>query len=291
LLKTTGAGRFVGVMLHIWNPRGSWWGEGDEKFFVDGEKFPSTIGTGSEDYFGYAWCDPGLFGNAYHNQTQNDGNNRGHVTVNRWHIADNVPFHTGFEGAIEKYYPNSRPTLYASTVYWYLGAGGKDPYKPLPITERIGYAVPIEAVAVKGAIEGERMKVLSKTGGNPQLQDLGGYAGQWSRDAHLWWTDARPGDKLVLEVPVEKGGNYHLKMQCTKAPDYGIFQLSLDGRKLGDNLDLFHPSVVPTGELDLGTCQLTAGPHSLEVEVTGANEKAVKSYMFGLDYVRLLPVQ
>ena len=38
---------------------GGWWGEGDEKFFVDGEKFPSTFGTGSEDYFGYAWCHPG----------------------------------------------------------------------------------------------------------------------------------------------------------------------------------------------------------------------------------------
>lgn len=32
-----------------------WWGEGDEKFFVDGEKFPSSFGTGSEDYIGYAW--------------------------------------------------------------------------------------------------------------------------------------------------------------------------------------------------------------------------------------------
>jgi len=30
------------VMLHVWNPRGGWWGEGDEKFFVDGEKFPSV---------------------------------------------------------------------------------------------------------------------------------------------------------------------------------------------------------------------------------------------------------
>lgn len=33
-----------------------WWGEGDEKLFVDGEKFPSTFGTGSEDYVGYAWA-------------------------------------------------------------------------------------------------------------------------------------------------------------------------------------------------------------------------------------------
>ena len=64
ILKTEGAGRFVGVMLHVWNPRGGWWGEGDEKFFVDGEKFPSTFGTGSEDYFGYAWCCPRFFQNA-----------------------------------------------------------------------------------------------------------------------------------------------------------------------------------------------------------------------------------
>jgi hypothetical protein len=66
MLKTQGRGRFCGVMLHVWNPRGGWWGEGDEKFFVDGEKFPSTIGTGSEDYFGYAWCDPTLFTNCPH---------------------------------------------------------------------------------------------------------------------------------------------------------------------------------------------------------------------------------
>ena len=56
-------------MLHVVEPRGGWWGEGDEKFFVDGEKFPSTFGTGSEDYFGYAWGDCTLFQHAYHDQT------------------------------------------------------------------------------------------------------------------------------------------------------------------------------------------------------------------------------
>jgi D-arabinan exo alpha-(1,3)/(1,5)-arabinofuranosidase (non-reducing end) len=107
-------------MLQVRNPRGGWWGEGDEKFFVDGEKFPSTFGTGSEDYFGYAWSNPTLFQNAYHDQTHNDGNNKGQVSVNRWHITDNVPFHQSFEGCIEKYFPNQRPTLYAATAYWSL---------------------------------------------------------------------------------------------------------------------------------------------------------------------------
>lgn len=287
ILKTEGAGRFAGVLLHVWNPRGGWWGEGDEKFFVDGEKFPSTFGTGSEDYFGYAWCDPQLFQNAYHAQTHNDGNNKGHVAVNRWHIPDNVPFQKAFEGCIEKYFPNQRPTLYAATAYWYLAPGGKDPYRPAPLRERDGYWTPVENYRVKDALEGENLKVLSKTGGIASEQDLSGFAGQWSNDAHLWWIDARPGDQLELALPVSKPGSYRLSLQLTKAPDYGIVQLYLDGKKLGGSLDLYHGSVIPTGPMPMGTHQLSAGEHRLRVEIVGANERAVKSYMFGLDYVKL----
>ncbi len=119
MLRTEGRGRYCGVMLHAWNPLGDWWGEGDEKFFIDGEKFPSTFGTGSEDYFGYAWCHPGLFQRAYHGQTMTQ-NNQGHQSVFRWHIVDNVPFQESFEGCIEKYFDEEeRGTLYACTVVWY----------------------------------------------------------------------------------------------------------------------------------------------------------------------------
>lgn len=287
LLKTDGAGRFAGVLLHVWNPRGGWWGEGDEKFFVDGENFPSTFGTGSEDYFGYAWCDPHLFQNAYHDQTHNDGNNKGHVAVNRWHIPDNVPFHRSFEGCIEKYFTNERPTLYAATVYWYLAPGGKDRYRPVPPSERVGYWTPVQNFKVPGALEGESLRIISKTGGNPQEQDMSGFSGQWSNDAHLWWIDAKPGDKLELALPVGKAGSYALTMQFTKAPDYGIVQLYLDGQKLGGALDFYHGSVIPTGPMPMGSHELASGDHKLTVEIVGANEKALKQYMFALDYVKL----
>jgi hypothetical protein len=290
MLKTEGSGRFVGVMLHIWNPRGGWWGEGDEKFFVDGEKFPSTFGTGSEDYFGYAWSSPKLFQHPLHNQTCNDGNSRGHISVNRWHIADAVPFHSSFDGCIEKYYPDEKPTLYAATAYWYQAPGGKDPYKPVPVEQRLGYWTPMQSAKVPGVLEGETLKILSKTGGEPQEQDMTGFAGQWSNDAHLWWINAKPGNKLVLAVPVVKSGKYHVLAQLTKAPDYGIVQLSVDGQKLGEPIDLYHTSVIATGQLDLGMRDLPAGEHKLEVEITGANPKAIKNYMFGLDYLKLQPV-
>ena len=289
-LKTEGVGRFVGVMLHIWNPRGGWWGEGDEKFFVDGEKFPSTFGTGSEDYFGYAWSSPKLFQHAYHNQTHNDGNSRGHVSVNRWQIADNVPFQKSFEGCIEKYYKNERPTLYAAWLTGMRRRGATIPIARLPLSERVGYWTPVESVKIKGAIEGERLKILGKTGGNPQEQDMTGFGGQWSNDAHLWWIDAKLGDKLDLALPVKQTGKYRLGMQLTKAVDYGIVQLYLDGQKLGDPIDLYHNGVVPTGLLPMGEHDLAAGDHKLTVEIVGANAKAVKSYMFGLDYVKLDPL-
>jgi len=177
MLKTEGRGRFCGVSLHVWNPKGSafnpyggeggwcWWGEGDEKFFVDGEKFPSTFGTGSEDYFGYAWCFADAFQNAYHNQPINEAN-CGHISNNRWQITDNVPFQAGFEGCIEKYYANHAPTLYAAVAYWYLKPGGVDPYSAVHVWDRVGYwHRPRPTFFAKDAIEAEEMKILEKTGG------------------------------------------------------------------------------------------------------------------------------
>jgi Protein of unknown function (DUF2961) len=145
-ISVKGKGRFCGITLHIENtweePKQEseswwygkwdkktidwWWGEGDEKFFVDGEKFPSTFGTGSEDYIGYAWsAEPpfALFESSFANQpyTAIDGN--GHTIVNRFHIADNVPFQKSFEGYLEKYkgnkWGNNNKCLFDAVMYWY----------------------------------------------------------------------------------------------------------------------------------------------------------------------------
>ncbi len=290
MLVTKGRGRYVGVMLNVWNPRGGWWGEGDEKLHVDGEKFPSTFGTGSEDYFGYAWCNPTLFENAFHNQTISMGN-RGHVSVNRWHITDDVPFQKSFDAYIEKYWHNDKPTRYAATAYWYLAAGQQDAYEPVALQKRIGYWDTPLAHRVVGAIEGEGLKVLKKTGGKVVKQDLWHFKDhKWSDQRHLWWRDAKPGDTLDLELLIRKTDTYRLVMQLTKAKDYGIVQLSLDGKKLGDPIDLYNPDVVPSGPIDMGTHRLHVGRHTLTFEIVGANEKALKRYMAGLDYIQLLPV-
>ena len=164
LLKTSGKGRFLGVMLHVMNLNtcmpfmGSepcWWGEGDEKFFVDGEKFPSTYGTGSEDYFGYAWGNATLFQKAYHNQTMTTGNTT-HQTLSRWHIMDNIPFQSSFNGFIEKYFSNECGVKYNCVVYWYLSGEGLDFHKEQPVTidSVIMYPVidPVRLIELPGKI-------------------------------------------------------------------------------------------------------------------------------------------
>lgn len=285
MLKTEGRGRFCGVSLEIWNPKGGWWGEGDEKYFVDGEKFPSTIGTGSEDYFGYAWGNPALFENAYHNQTRNDNNNNAsHIAVNRWLITDSVPFQKSFEGDIEKYFPNSLPSLDAVMAYWYLASDGKDPYQAVALKDRVGWAVAPIKKKIPGFVEGENMKTVSIGGGGVGPQML---SGEWSENTHLYWTKGKPGDKLVLELPVAKPGKCDLVMAFTKASDYAIVQMWLDGVKIGNPIDFYNDGVIPTGPVSFGVFDLKAGAHQITAEIVGANEKAIKAYMFGLDYVQL----
>jgi hypothetical protein len=280
MLLTEGRGRFCGVNLHVWNPRGGWWGEGDEKFFIDGEKFPSTYGTGSEDYFGYAWCHPGLFQEAYHGQTKTD-NNAGNQSLHRWQIVDNVPFQKSFEGVIEKYYPNTRPALYACTARWYLAAGGKDPYGPTPVDQRHGYCLPL--LTVEGGI-----KVLEAVSGVAQAQDMSGFGeGKWKDNDQLWWTNIEKSGKLNLAIPVKAKAKYEVFVTLTKAPDYGIFQFYVNNKKAGEPVDLYDENVTVTKPISLGEFVLPIGDQRLTVELVGGNPKAHEPYLFGIDAIEV----
>lgn len=109
-----------------------------------------------------------------------------------------------------------------------------------------------------------------------------------SNGRHLWWhAGHKPGDVLVLGFDAPKAGKYRVMAKFLKAVDYGIHQLAINGVKAGEPIDFFNNGVVPTKEIDLGSFELKQGENELSVTVIGANEKAVKSYMFGLDYIRL----
>jgi putative membrane-bound dehydrogenase-like protein len=152
-------------------------------------------------------------------------------------------------------------------------------------------AIDAKTGRVAGAVEGESMKILRKTAGDARSQKMDPFpADRWSGADQLWWTGARPGARLELELPVPEAGRYEIELVLTRARDYGIIQLTLDGAKLGEPIDLYHfPEVMTTGVLSFEPRDLRAGAHTLGIEVVGAHPKAVKAYMLGLDYVRLRP--
>jgi hypothetical protein len=288
LLTTQGTGRYVGTHLHGWNPRGDWWGEGDDKFFIDGEKFPSIFGTGSEDYFGYAWSSAGHFSRPYHNQILNEDNS-GHFDDNRWHIPDSVPFQSSFEGDIEKYFPNTRTTLYAAEVFWYLNAGGTDPYAAVPVTDRVGYWVIPNIYHIDGVIEAEKLKPNPKPAQPFQSQRMEEYAANtWSNDHQFLWHADKPGESVTLELPAQKPGNYHLILRYTQSHAYGIFQANFNGTDLGTPVDLYSAKTAPLDPVDLGVVTLTDAPPVLKFTLTGKNDASGGCH-FGLDYIQFVP--
>ncbi len=145
-----------------------------------------------------------------------------------------------------------------------------------------------DVLQVPGAIEGESL-AFQTTQGSVKTQGMGGFrAGKWSGNAHLWWTGAKPGARLSLTFTVAKPGKYKVFGVFTKAPDYAIASVTLDGRLTAvTEHDFYDPQVIPSREEPLGEYELTAGKHTLEVTLTGANANAKPAYMFALDYLRL----
>jgi putative membrane-bound dehydrogenase-like protein len=142
---------------------------------------------------------------------------------------------------------------------------------------------------VPGALEGEGLKIIAKSGGDAGPQNMAAFPdGQWSGDQHLWWTGAKPGDRLTLALPVTQPGKYAVKAVFSRAPDYGVARFLLNGKPLSDKqVDYFGWKVTATPLLSLGEAELTAGDHAFTIEITGANPEAVKSFMVGLDYLWL----
>jgi hypothetical protein len=290
-----GKGVFVGDMLSLVNPVRAWWGEGDEKIYVDGETFPSWFGTGTEDYYGYAWSDPKPFSHAYHNQTRCDGpGNRGRTSVNRFHILDNIPFEKSFRFDMEFWHWTPKIDVpYAATSYWYARPGGTDDFHEpdASVLQKLPSEPPsAQAYRIKGALEGENLKITKKSSDfDVGPQDMTAFDGNWSGASHLWGRPSKAGECLDLELPVATEGRYHLIVHLTKARDYGVVQFHLNGKPLGNTIDCFHPdSVVATGPIDLGVVTLKPGTATLCVEAAGTNPKSDGlRYMWGLDCVVL----
>jgi hypothetical protein len=120
---------------------------------------------------------------------------------------------------------------------------------------------------------------------NPQnMKDYG--RGMWSHGTQLVCI-AKKGSFAELEFKVDQGRKYRVRVLATAAPDFGKIQMALDGRAVENEFDLYCGRVSPSGSLELGNHQLTAGPHHVRFTVTGKNP-ASTGFLFGIDAIDLL---
>lgn len=136
-------------------------------------------------------------------------------------------------------------------------------------------------------IEGETLRP-HVSAGTTRPQPMEAFkADQWSGDSQLWWVGARPGAKLTLELNAFQDIQA-IELVLTRARDYGIVQIDLDGQSLGPPIDCYHSQVVTTGILNLCAPALKKGKHELSFTILGANPQAEKKYLFGLDFIRFV---
>jgi hypothetical protein len=111
--------------------------------------------------------------------------------------------------------------------------------------------------------------------------------GRWSKDAHMFAQNTQKGDWIELQLPEREPGLYRLELFLTKAADYGIIAVSLNGERVG-TFDLYSGrGVVPTGALALGERELRGREDVLRLEVEETNKRASMPYFqFGIDGIR-----
>ena len=144
LLDAEGAGQFIGFNLSVTNLQKAvkaphsrtWWGEGDEMYFIDGEPWPPSLhGTGSEDALNQAY---GMQRNAYlyNGSSIYEEDTGGYQTSYVFYITNPVRFRESLRASIEHGHANHLSNEYSSVAYWYQ----REPHKSfgiLPVKQRI----------------------------------------------------------------------------------------------------------------------------------------------------------
>jgi hypothetical protein len=278
-----GRGHFVGTVLSVRQHAASWWGEGDDFFFIDGEKEPSLRGTGTEDYFCDGWGFRDQTG-PYYGVSLYEMNDPGsRCTVYRWHIADPVLFEKSLRLEIEhkgvslnedgsfKDGFTERDDDFSSVGFWYQ----TEPHKAYPEMPKgfdrlyLDYGQVQESEAVLGEAKA--------TDGALSKQD-----GGWSGGAQLFWTPAQADQSLTIPFEIKEAGKRSVILLLTSSWDYGTFEFLIDGKPCPNRrVDAFSKSIV-TKEYTLDTRDFEAGRHEVTIRNVGKAADS-KGYFVGVD--------
>ncbi len=292
LLDTEGSGHYVGTVLSVFHAEPSWFGEGDDFFFIDGAKEPQLKGTGSEDYFCDAW---GFreFQHLNHGVTIWEGFDTGdRGTAYRWHVQDPIRFakslrveieHKGArvraDGSMESGFIE-RADDYSSVAFWYQ-TGEPKRFAPLPpLSERRRKTLTIETEASLDSIEHSEGGLTIQEGGT------------WNGGKQVLFSPRQDGATLSIPFEVKEPIKAVMRLVLTTSFDYGTYEISMDDQEPVKK-DLYSPTVDKT-KVTLRKGEIPAGKHTLRFKGVGTNPKSKMhksedpGYYLGVDGIELM---
>ena len=291
ILEAEGRGHYVGTVQSVSMVERGWYGEGDDRFFIDGESEPSLRGTGTEDYFCDAWGFRPVNGLFYGVSIWEGFNAGDRGTVYRWHIPDPVAFNESLKVTIEHkgsrhdkdgaQYTGfeERPDCYSTVAFWYQ----LEPHMPFgeipPVEDRM---LPSRLFEGEAMIEGGRFLPDVKS-----VQDLG----SCSNGKQLFFTPRVPGASFEVKFNVSETVSGVSELLLTHSWDYGIYDITLDNKYTLSNQNLYSESITRKGH-ELPVRELPAGEHSLLFTCVGSDAQSERpdgqpGYFCGFDALQV----
>jgi hypothetical protein len=246
-LDTHATGHYVGTVMSVVLTQISWFGEGDDLFYVDGAKQPQLYGTGTEDYFNDAW-DLRDASAMWTGTPIAEGELPGsRLSAYRWHVPDPIPFtksiwagieHSGWtsneDGSVRSGF-EERPDYFSSVAFWYQKGVNEELEEPPYGYDRLPYGNE-KQIAVEDAIE----QVTTEKGSAEVLRDV-----DWAKDILLFKAEGVE-SKINIPIDIAEDGKYEIVANLAEASDYGDYIALFDGELT--NVDTRKPA---TSEIPL----------------------------------------
>ncbi len=299
-LYATGKGCVVGAVSHIFNTSnaptsdGNWWGEGDEKIYINGETFPSIFGIGTEDFYNYSWSLPDIFCHPNCGQPRNDGpGNRGFVSNFRWMLVDRIPFQKSISFSLELILPDEVEDVYdmgyARIAYYYARPETSDDHSPIPdrvynpLSARQDWTwYPSKVRASKNGLFFQAEDCVVNTESIETIQSY-----MWAGKGLCLWKPQSKGDTLSFNVNILQEGEYDIWLILALSPQSGNIQVLWDNKVLTEKpISLYDEYHTLSREFRISREKISAGTHTLTLKPTDSESKT-----FGVDFIWIQPVK
>ncbi len=307
-LSAEGKGVIVGDEWTVLNPREGWWGEGDEKIYIDDDfetNFPSHFGTGTEDYYGWAGGIVPTLADEFSkpflgNIIVANPRSMGYNVCTRTRSLDAIPFQKRIQFDVESSCGTRQRwhfLQYSQTTFWYGVPGVIYNRKPMP--EMASMKLPTleelqqkveeakkEQYIVDGALEAEILTVSNKSKLVSEAHSKIPMWGELSNGAmkEIWFE--KPGDSIEIKL-TEQFEKSIIKFAAAVGKNCGNFDIYVNG-KLKASQDFYsNHGGITNPYIDLGENEPVDNAFTIQFVMKNPNKdaNAVKlKFALGIDF-------